>query len=456
MLHSLFWRTFGLIVLLLAASLLTWMQLQHSAQEQPRIARFAAEASSLVHLTRAGLLAASETERALLLDLLDQDEGIRVIAAERDDKILPWDDSIRGRALTRALQARVPDTQIAREVNNLPGLWIGFDIDGDRYWLLLDPQRWERHQDRRVLGGWALIALALALGGALWISRIVHAPLRALALRLQDIALGRPGDPLPESGPRALRRVHRQFNQMAHELARIDEDRRVALAGISHDLRTPLTRLRLELELQPLSPEARDALQRDLELIEAQMGQFIEFARPEPSGPWERIDLSFWVAQAMAESPWDRDEPAPECKIEIAPRSQWAGPPQALVRLLHNLFSNAVRHGASPDGRARLELKAWAEGHGVVLDLRDHGPGVAAGDFDRLVRPFERGSAARTGAHGSGLGLAIVTQIARRYGGGVRLSSPADGGLRIQVWLQHGPPPYKDALWRPTAIDRIN
>ena len=456
MLHSLFWRTFGLIVLLLAASLVTWMQMQHSAQEQPRIARFAAEASSLVHLTRAGLLAASETERALLLDLLDQDEGIRVVAAEADDRILPWDDSDRGQALTSALRARVPDTQIAREVNKLPGLWIGFEIDGDRYWLLLDPERWERHQDRRVLGGWALITLGLALGGALWISRIVHAPLRALAERLQDIALGRPVDPLPESGPQALRRVHRQFNQMAQELARIDEDRRVALAGISHDLRTPLTRLRLELELQPLSPQTRDALHRDLELIEAQMSQFIEFARPVPSGPWDRIDVSDWVARALAECPWDPEEPAPQCDIDIAPQTKWAGPPEPLVRLLHNLFSNAVRHGASPDGRARLAIKAWAEGHGVVLELRDYGPGVTSGDFDRLVRPFERGSGARTGAQGSGLGLAIVMQIARRYGGGLRLSSPADGGLRIHVWLQNGPPPYKDPIWRPTAIDRIN
>ncbi len=456
MLHSLFWRTFGLIALLLSGSLLTWMLLQHEAQEQPRTARFAAEAAALIHLTRAGLLTASETERILLLAMLDQDESIRVLAAEDHDRVLPWADALSGQTLLTELKRRFPEARLAREVNGVAGLWIGFDIDTDPYWLLLDPQRWERHRVGLVLGGWALIAAGLALAGALWITRIVHRPLRVLAARLQGIASGQSVAPLPESGPRELRRVHRQFNHMSAELARLDEDRRVALAGISHDLRTPLTRIRLELALAGLPDETRNALDGEIALIETQIDQFIEFARPTPPGPWQPVDLSVLVPQFLARLAWGADELAPDCHLSIPPGTTWAGPPTELQRLLSNLVRNAVRHGASADGQAHLDIAVRAQGPGIVLELRDHGPGLAGEDADRLLRPFERGVRARTGAGGSGLGLAIVSQIARRHGGAVRLTSPGDGGLQVQVSLQNGAPPYSDPLWRPTAIDQIN
>ena len=199
-LHSIFWRTFGLIALLLGGSLLAWLLLLQQAQEQPRTVRFAAETASLINLTRAGLLAASDAERALLLATLDQDERIRVMAADESDRVLPWPHAATAQALLVELQRRIPGARLASEVNAVPGLWIGVDIDADPYWLLLDPERLERHQSGLALGGWLVAAIGLALLGALWITRIVHQPLNNLAIRPHDVSCGPAAVPCPDSG----------------------------------------------------------------------------------------------------------------------------------------------------------------------------------------------------------------------------------------------------------------
>lgn len=456
MIHSLFLRTFGLIALLLAASLLAWLWLLQQAQIGPGAARFATEAASLINLTRAGLMTASDAERNLLLAMLDQDESIRVLAASPQDRVVAW-PSDRGPAnLVTELQERIPGVRLAREVNDVAGLWLGFEIDTDPYWLMLGEDRLQRHQSGLVLGGWLLAAAGLSVIGALGISMRVQRPLSRLGQRLGAVAAGEAVALLPESGPQELVRVHRQFNQMARELARLEQDRAVALAGISHDLRTPLARVRLELEMAPLDPEVRRALEEDLNLINQRIGQFIEFARPSPAGPWTPLDLPTVIAQILARIVPTEGSHAPRYELDIPAGLRWSGPLPSLDRILVNLVINAMHHGRDEHGQLELQLSARREGPALVLRVRDHGPGVAATDLERLTRPFERGNESRSGASGSGLGLAIVRQIARRHGGDLCLSLPTDGGLCVHVWLQDGPPPYRDPTWRPSAIDQIN
>lgn len=454
--HTLFFRTFGLIALLLTVSLLSWLWLLQQAQIAPGAARFASEAASLINLTRAGLLAANDAERSLLLDMLDHDERIRVLAASPQDRVSPWPSDRGPRSLAAELQQRIPGVRLAREVNGVEGLWLGFEIDTDPYWLMLSEDRLERHQSGLVLGGWLLVALGLSVIGALGISARVQRPLLRLGHKLRAVAAGEPVDPLPESGPLELVRVHRQFNQMAHELARLEQDRAVALAGISHDLRTPLARVRLELEMAELDPEVRRELEADLNLIDQRIGQFIEFARPLPTGPWTPLDLPVVIPDILARLPLPEGSQPPRYALDIPAGLQWSGPRASLERILMNLVLNAMNHGQNEHGPLELHVGARREGPAIVLKVRDHGPGVSAQDLERLTRPFERGNAARSGAAGSGLGLAIVRQIARRHGGDLRLSLPAGGGLCLHVWLQEGPPPYTDPTWHPSAIDQIN
>lgn len=453
---SLFWRTFGLIALLLILSLAAWLWLLQQSQRTPTAIRFASETASLINLTRAGLLSADEAERNLLLAMLDQDEGIRVQAAGPEDQIDGWTQQTQDPPLLQELQRRIPGARLARAVNATPGLWVGFDIDGDAYWLVLDEARLDRHQSPLIVGGWLLAATGLALLGALGISALVQRPLRRLAQRLSAVATGAPVQALPETGPKELVRVHRQFNHMARELNRLDQDRTVALAGISHDLRTPLTRVRLEIEMAPLPETTRAALEQDLGLVEERIGQFIEFAKPQPVGPWEALELPEVIPQIVARLPRPSESPAPSIEVHIEPGLQWCGPRSTLERILHNLLLNAVHHGADETHNAWVTLRARQQDNVLLLEVRDRGPGVGSHDLDRLTRPFERGDAARTGAQGSGLGLAIVRQLARRHGGDLRLSLPQGGGLRVEVWMYSGPPPYPDHGQPPTAIDRIN
>jgi two-component system osmolarity sensor histidine kinase EnvZ len=214
--------------------------------------------------------------------------------------------------------------------------------------------------------------------------------------------------------------------------------------------------VRLEIEMAPLPETTRAALEQDLGLVEERIGQFIEFAKPQPLGPWDALELTEVIPEIVARLPRPAEWPVPSIELQIDPGLQWCGPRSTLERILHNLLLNAVHHGADEAHNAWVSLRAQKQENVLLLEVRDRGPGVGSHDLERLTRPFERGDAARSGAQGSGLGLAIVRQLARRHGGDLRLSLPQGGGLRVVVWIYSGPPPYPDHGKPPTAIDRIN
>jgi two-component system osmolarity sensor histidine kinase EnvZ len=208
------------------------------------------------------------------------------------------------------------------------------------------------------------------------------------------------------------------------------------MAGISHDLRSPLARLRLELELTPLSADARASMVEEIDRLNEIVGQFIEFAR-EPDqlnvesvairGLVDRVQRTFAARGGSCVSEWT---------IEVAEDLHWSGRPVDLERILANLINNAIRYGADQSGRVRITLGIIRTANGLVLQLRDHGPGVPTGDLARLLKPFETLDHARTaGAAGSGLGLAIVDRLVRRAGGEVRLEQALGGGLGVRITL---------------------
>ncbi|HMS79794.1 MAG TPA: two-component sensor histidine kinase, partial [Burkholderiaceae bacterium] len=174
---SLFWRTFLLIALVVATSLLAWLQLFRAAELQPRAERFAGEIASIVNLTRVGLVNATGTARLDLLGELARNEGIRVLPAEPTDHAVAWPDERFGAPFEAKLRELLgPETRLASRVNGDAGLWIRFEIDDDPYWMLLDPARIARQTNRNWLG-WIGIAMALATAAALAISRVVNRPL---------------------------------------------------------------------------------------------------------------------------------------------------------------------------------------------------------------------------------------------------------------------------------------
>jgi len=236
-------------------------------------------------------------------------------------------------------------------------------------------------------------------------------------------------------GPVEIRTVNESFNRMVADLGKLEEDRAVLLAGISHDLRTPLTRLRLELEMAELPTETREAMISDLVQMDAIVRQFLDYARRAPQQPAEPIDVSTIVADAVSRA---RIEQLPNATVNllIAPAVIARGYRTELDRALDNLLMNAVKYGCDPaSGRLDLTVSVTTDGQEAVVAVADHGPGVPAEQIERLLRPFERGDTARSGSGGAGLGLPIVQRIARLHGGTLCLLANSPRGLRAELTL---------------------
>jgi two-component system osmolarity sensor histidine kinase EnvZ len=271
--------------------------------------------------------------------------------------------------------------------------------------------------------------LALLLVAAYVFARFLARPLRELTSAVEQVGRGEAPLPLPESGPSEIAAVNRGFNAMLGNLRQIERDRAVLLAGISHDLRTPLSRLRLGLEMASRDDATRAGMVSDIEEMDRIIGQFLDFARDDAATVLERADLNAIVAGCV-ERYAQAGRPVTFAGGDIP---LLALKPTTISRLVTNLVDNALAYGAPP-----VEVTTARGGDHVWLDVADRGPGVPPDQVEHLKQPFTRASAARTredGAAGAGLGLAIVERIARMHGGTFDLSPRAGGGTVARVAL---------------------
>ena len=432
---SLFWRTLLLVGILIVASLVAWLQSFRVFERAPRAETIAQQVVSIAQLTRAAVLYADPYVRRDLLAELARNEGIRIYPLEETDVVVPLPD----RPLLRLAERSIIDklgagTQVASVINGVSGLWISLTIDEDRYWLFIDRDPAARNVGTQWIG-WAAVALALSVLGAVLITRVINRPLAQLSKAARELGVGRAPQPLPERGPAEIRTVNESFNRMVADLGKLEDDRAVLLAGISHDLRTPLTRLRLELEMAALPAADREAMIADLEQMDAIVRQFLDYARRAPQQPAETIDLTELVRGAALRARIDA-QPLATLELLVAPAVTVTGYRTELDRALDNLLVNAARYGRDPDsGRLTVTVSLTNDGREAVIAVADRGPGVPAEQIDRLLRPFERGDAARSGSGGAGLGLPIVQRIARLHGGALRLLANSPHGLRAELTL---------------------
>ncbi|MGE0800085.1 MAG: ATP-binding protein [Lautropia sp.] len=445
---SLFWRTFALIGLLIAASFGAWYQIYRVFEREPQATRFAWEIASIVNLTRAALISTAGDRRSALLVDLARNEGVRVYPLEPNDRIEPWPDRQVGVVVEAKLQELLgPQTMLAARVNGERALWISFDIDGDPYWLIAEPERLRRQLGSNWLEVTA-IAVGFALLGALLISRRINRPLANLADAIGRLSRGEQPERLRVSGTTEIYEVNRRFNRLADELDAIEADRAIVLAGVSHDIRTPLTRLRLEIEMSGLDEAAKAEMIDEIERIDSIVRQFIEFARPLE---WtvEPVDVAEAIDQQMRAYARECGDGSLVINRHVAIGLLWRGSPTILQRILANLIDNALKYARPPDGGAiRVDLLARRIDTQIELVVRDHGPGVPAEAIERLARPFARLDAERGSIGGSGLGLAIVARLARRAGGAAAIENAPGGGLLVRVRLQDQEAPVSSGAER--------
>lgn len=273
--------------------------------------------------------------------------------------------------------------------------------------------------------GVRLLVIALA---AWWGSRWLARPVRRLVRSAQDLtpalAQGRPAPQLQEdSGTREVREAAVVFNRMAAELSSQFEERGLMIAAISHDLRTPLTRMRLRLETGEVEAGVRERCVEDIREMNRLVESVVEVFRPVVAVPPQRVDLA-----ALAQSVVDDQAEAGAQVSFLGPSAIVTADPVALRRVLDNLIVNALRYA----GSARVSVDAASDGVRLIVD--DDGPGIPEGELERVRQPFRRIEGSRNRATGgTGLGLYIASELARRQGARLALANRPEGGLRAEV-----------------------
>lgn len=284
-----------------------------------------------------------------------------------------------------------------------------------------------------ILLGGALVTLLIAFGLVWQLSR----RLRDLAQSAQTVGAGGHPQPLPETGPRELVGITRTLNRLAAEVDALLENRTVLLAGISHDLRTPLTRLRLALALMADGPESvtparLTQMEAEIEAMNRLIGEMLSLARDLQVERQVAVDVVALLQSVVSATV------APARIAIAAPETvPWVTAPGALRRVLANLLGNALRYSAGT-----VSVRIVAAATQVVILISDHGPGIPPSEREAVFRAFYRldrarsqtaGGEADSSGLGSGLGLAIVRQLAQAYAWRVRLEDNPGGGLLVRL-----------------------
>jgi two-component system osmolarity sensor histidine kinase EnvZ len=278
----------------------------------------------------------------------------------------------------------------------------------------------------------AAVILVTAAGLARWLI----GPLSRLANASERIGQGRRPEPLPESGPTELAALARAFNRMAEQVEELLANRTTLLAGISHDLRTPLSRLRLALGMLSEKPEPDlvERLMRDVDGMNTLIARCLEVSRDFSEQDAAEVDLCDLLAEVAAEfaaaGATVRGRHGPQCRLRVRPL--------ALKRILSNLVDNAVRYG----GGQPVEIEYDIAVDRVAIRVLDRCPGIPEAEREAVFRPFYRLDPSRSACTGgSGLGLAIVRQLARANGWSVELTARPGGGTVACLGIPLGDAP---------------
>ncbi len=335
-----------------------------------------------------------------------------------------------GELLVEALNRRLASPARFKQGPDPAWMWVELELAGH-------PLRIGLKTDRPIVAAPMAVAATFLAGAlltvlvALLLARNTTRRLARLTRSAAEVGQGRTPARLPEEGPSELAALNASFNRMADQVRTLLENRTVLLAGLSHDLRTPLTRLRLALSMLEGGDAHRvQGMERDIEEMNTLIGQTLDFARSLRPEATDRVDLAQLLDRLCQDVAQDR------AKARLTPAAQAYRPcllaAGALRRVLGNLLENALRHG----GEAPVEVELDVDAGGLVVRVLDRGPGIPATEREAVFQPFhrlERSRARDTG--GSGLGLAIARQLADAQGWRIRLSDRAGGGLSAEVWL---------------------
>ncbi|RUO33957.1 two-component system sensor histidine kinase EnvZ [Aliidiomarina soli] len=396
------------------------------------------------------LIGSQVETRALLerLDIENRDAVLRDYEALGGVEHFDFDE-----ALEAGLEYTVAYSFLGNEISKVLGepAEVRLSNNDDMYaWVRRSsaPDQWQRilltEIDERTSSPiifYLFLIGTLSVFGGIWFARWLNRPLKALQAAARKIAAGDDPGLLEERGASEIVQVTRAFNQMSRGIQRLEQDRNLLLAGISHDLRTPLTRIRLATEMMPSTEDYLvEGIVHDIDDMNAIIDQFIDYVRARDTATFTEEDLNVLVQDVVEGLQYIGED---DIKLTLAELPLVPMQAVAMKRVISNIIENAQHYGASPicietgvteltpTGEVSARTRVW-------LEVTDSGQGLDESKMDDVFEPFMQGNQAR-GGEGSGLGLAIVRRFVQLHQGEVSLRNHPDAGLivRIELPLRH-------------------
>lgn len=275
-----------------------------------------------------------------------------------------------------------------------------------------------------------VIGILSVIGGYVFVLRMTR-PLRALQNAAKQVGQGEFPEPLAAKGATEIQAVTQAFNQMSNSIKRLEQDRNLMTAGISHDLRTPLTRIRLATEMMDEKHEwVKEGIVLDIEDMNDIIDQFIDYARQDREEQRELCSLNNIIEEVVQARHFDDNHTIAQ---KLSPIPEITLRRIAIKRVLDNLIENAFRYGSD---HLEIHTMALVKEKQIVCQIRDFGAGIAPEQLPSLLQPFTQGDSAR-GSSGSGLGLAIIKRIIDMHHGQVSFTNHPDGGLLVEFKLPY-------------------
>ncbi len=426
--RSFFARNLLLIVGMFGVAQFASWALFAAMVQRPRIERFAPYVSAQTTTLRLALQDRTPAERTRFLAAVQQQSGGTLRVMQQPPAGLAPPSELLVRWFFELLRPRLgPGEALAWQGAPERMLWVKVPVQAQDYWVGFSAEGFVLELTDAALAVLA-VSVLLALLGAWLIRAGLIRPLRALETAALRVGEGAPQPQVRASMPLELERVARSFNTMAERLDARDSERALMLAGISHDLRTPLTKLWLGVEMLDGHADAEllARMTRSVEAASRIIEQFIDFARDDAE-PVQDCD----VRALLQEVAHDTLGGAAQISLAEGAAAICLARPQALRRMLANLLENARRHGLAP-----VAVRVDRQADMLTIEIVDHGPGVPVAALATLTQPFVRLDAAQAATHGTGLGLAIVERLARAHGGSLELDNAPHAGLRARLRLQ--------------------
>ncbi len=424
-----------LIATLLVISQLVSLKIFDLFEREPRAKALAEEITTIVNFTKASITAAASHKRIKLLNELSSMSDVRIYPAtlfEEATKPIP-DDPFLKLVVNKIQQKLPPDTQVAVNHYGVPGIWVSFEINGDLFWAVILRSIVDRPFPWHWMG-WGTIIAILTIGAAYATTRRIIRTINQLITAARKVRQGQEVDPLPLGNVDEFKELSIAFNEMIDNLSKINDERKFLLASVSHDIRTPLTRLRIASEMvSSESNELKKSMEEDIIEINEILNQFLDFVRGFDDEPKSPINLNKILKEIQTKHLRMGQKftiKKKNNKLNISKKLYVDLRPLAFQRCIDNLINNAFYYSK---GKVIVEVNFNEES--FTISIIDNGPGIPEKQKVKLLQPFERVDEARGNMGGCGLGLTIADRIAKAHDGKLELINLKKGGLEAKITI---------------------